>query len=67
MKIENMLQRFSCVSFLFKPPCLDQRKLLLLCFIFSERFLVQLLIFFDLLFLLVTYYTPVRFSATVIL
>ena len=21
MKIENMLQRFSCISFLFKPPC----------------------------------------------
>ena len=20
MKIENMLQRFSCISFLFKPP-----------------------------------------------
>ena len=24
MKIENMLQRFSCISFLFKPPCLNQ-------------------------------------------
>ena len=24
MKIENMLQRFSCSSFLFKPPCNDQ-------------------------------------------
>ena len=22
MKIENMLQRFSCISFLCKPPCL---------------------------------------------
>ena len=22
MKIENMLQRFSCISFLFKPPCI---------------------------------------------
>ena len=21
MKIEDMLQRFSCISFLFKPPC----------------------------------------------
>ena len=23
MKVENMLQRFSCISFLFKPPCYD--------------------------------------------
>ena len=21
MKIQNILQRFSCISFLFKPPC----------------------------------------------
>ena len=27
MKIENMLKRFSCISFLFKPPCIiDCRK-----------------------------------------
>ena len=24
MKIENMLQRFSCISFLFKPPWFDE-------------------------------------------
>ena len=24
MKIANMLQRFSCISFLFKPSCLDK-------------------------------------------
>ena len=26
MKIENMLQRFSCISFLFKPPWLYEKK-----------------------------------------
>ena len=24
MKIENILQRFNCISFLFKPPCCHQ-------------------------------------------
>ena len=27
MKIENMLQRFSCISFSFKPPCAKSLKL----------------------------------------
>ena len=26
IKMENMLQRFSCISFLFKPPCFGIRK-----------------------------------------
>ena len=36
MKIENMLQRFSCISFLFKPSC-DTQILEKLTFLQPEK------------------------------
>ena len=35
MKIENMLQSFSCISFLFKPPYLDKENYRLLSVLFN--------------------------------
>ena len=46
MKTENMLQRFSCTSFLFKPPCFDVLKILgVAIFYKSSRWLLPVLIF----------------------
>ena len=43
MKIGNMLQRFSCICFLFKPPWFDSGNMLINCdVIFDIRFLLDI-------------------------